>query len=795
MPSRETRESLLGRTLRDGAYRIERVLGHGGMGKVYLAMHTSLKVPFALKQARADQPLPESVIMELNHRLHGNDMNQRTSHYHTWENDFPASGGIHTDRFLREALLLIRLQHPAIPMLYDYFFEDGYWYLVMDYIPGPTLGTYLRMHAPLSPLEALNYTMQICDVLDYLHKQSPPIIFRDLKPSNIILTPEGVLMLVDFGIARYFKTGQVNDTTDFGSPGYASPEQYQGEGQTDGRSDLFSLGVILHEMLSGKRLPATGGSVPSSQILSLTISPILRGLIALATRTEPMYRFQSAHAFYLALERAYSIEEQRAYQRHIHKVKEMEQAPGESKRQSQEAREDIAAKASPDMPIIPRLSLSLQQRQQLRESLQQEQQVGSDQGKQPAVLVHKDLKHHTSSHAYSETLPAIEAEPRSITPPVPAPKKSSVGQTWLLIALIMLLFAASAFAYTRFLSHPAAHTHNAHQQITMTTETTMMPKQKQDNKQNAWQQLSSLPSAEADNSAIYVQEQGQDYIYTSGGFRGSKHFPYYDHNLYRYDIVDAHWESVTNAQFPGMLNNAATVDEQGHIFFTTGYSTDTYMVASLLYMYQPGTGNLQKILPPPQMPTGFGTAMLADQQGHLYITQGYMKGGNAQESAGTGWYRYDIATGAWHALAPLPRSLGYVILARTDNGNILLQGGATDAGQHNQSNKIYAYNVSQNSWTEEQATMPQQLSGAASCSIRPGQMVVIGGYDATHNTGLNTVWLVDLHTLRWNPLASLPVGDSVLGAAACDGRGHVYLVRGASDPSHPTADFWQLTVN
>jgi N-acetylneuraminic acid mutarotase len=372
------------------------------------------------------------------------------------------------------------------------------------------------------------------------------------------------------------------------------------------------------------------------------------------------------------------------------------------------------------------------------------------------------------------------------------PKKVPVGQTWLLILLILLLFSVSVFAYARFRPHPSSIlTHNAHQQATVNPNATVTQQQGP----NDWQQLSSLPSAEADNTAIYVQAQGQNYIYTSGGFRGSKHFPYYDRNLYRYNVSAAHWEPVTAIQFPGMLNNAVAVDEQGRLFFTTGYSTDTYMVTSLLYMYQPGTNNLQKILLPPQLPTGFGTAMIADRQGHLYITQGYMKGGNAQEAAGTGWYRYDIATGQWHALTPLPQSLGYVMLALTDNGNILLQGGATDAGQHQQSNKIYIYNVAQNTWTQEQATMPQRLSGAASCTVRPGQMVVIGGYDAMHDTGLNTAWLVDLHTLRWSPLASLPVGDSVLGSAACDGMGHVYLVRGASDPSHPTADFWQLTLN
>src|SRR5581483_8338926 len=153
--ARDAQDYLLGRTLRDGEYRVQRVLGHGGMGKVYLTTHTSLQVPFALKQARADQPLPESVIAELDYVLQGGDLAQRSCNGQCQEAGFSTSGGTHTDRFLREALLLTRLQHPAIPTLYDYFFEDGFWYLVMDYIPGSTLNSYLHRHAPLAPLEAL----------------------------------------------------------------------------------------------------------------------------------------------------------------------------------------------------------------------------------------------------------------------------------------------------------------------------------------------------------------------------------------------------------------------------------------------------------------------------------------------------------------------------------------------------------------------------------------------------------------------------------------------------------------
>src|SRR3954451_1609620 len=104
--ARSNQDHLLGRKLRDGEYLVQRVLGHGGMGKVYLAMHTLLEMPFALKQARADQPLPESVIAELDLALQGGEHPQRPSIGQSQERSFPATGGVHTDRFLREALLL-----------------------------------------------------------------------------------------------------------------------------------------------------------------------------------------------------------------------------------------------------------------------------------------------------------------------------------------------------------------------------------------------------------------------------------------------------------------------------------------------------------------------------------------------------------------------------------------------------------------------------------------------------------------------------------------------------------------
>jgi tetratricopeptide (TPR) repeat protein len=156
------------------------------------------------------------------------------------------------EAFQREANLLSGLLHRNLPRIYDHFTENERSYLVMDFIEGQTLEEYLEQEGggPLPLEQVLEWGEELCDVLSYLHEQQPPIIFRDLKPSNVMIDKRGHIFLIDFGIARLFKPGQSHDTVALGSPGYAAPEQY-GKAQSTPRSDIYSLGALLHCLLTG----------------------------------------------------------------------------------------------------------------------------------------------------------------------------------------------------------------------------------------------------------------------------------------------------------------------------------------------------------------------------------------------------------------------------------------------------------------------------------------------------------------------------------------------------------------
>ncbi len=190
-----------------------------------------------------------------------------------------------TNTFKHEAMLLASLTHPNLPRIYEQFTEDGRWYLVMDFIEGETLEEYMLKVAggKLSVDKVLSIAIQVCTVLEYLHNRQPPVVFRDLKPANIMLTPPGHIYLIDFGIARHFTPGKSRDTSALGSTGYAAPEQY-GKAQTTPRADIYALGATMHELLTGlnpadspfnfapMRLPQHPGNYELEQLIAHLIA-------------------------------------------------------------------------------------------------------------------------------------------------------------------------------------------------------------------------------------------------------------------------------------------------------------------------------------------------------------------------------------------------------------------------------------------------------------------------------------------------------------------------------------------
>ncbi len=247
-----------GHVLQD-RYKVEKMLGEGGMGSVYLATDTRLPRQWALK---------ELILQDESERAQAEQA------------------------FVAEAQILSGLNHPSLPRVVDFFQENGRHYLVMDYVQGETL-EHILARGPMSMAEALKLGVQIADTLEYLHGQPQPVIFRDLKPANIIITAGGQPMLVDFGIARVFRHGAGSDTRALGTPGYAAPEQY-GRGQSDHRTDLYALGATLHHCLSGK-------DPGESPFQFEQLDGELGRLVTRAVSLKPEDRFQNAADFRQAL--------------------------------------------------------------------------------------------------------------------------------------------------------------------------------------------------------------------------------------------------------------------------------------------------------------------------------------------------------------------------------------------------------------------------------------------------------------------------------------------------------------
>jgi tRNA A-37 threonylcarbamoyl transferase component Bud32 len=203
------------------------------------------------------------------------------------------------DRFEHEANLLKRLRHDRIPRIYADFKDDGRQYLAMDFVEGQDLEEVIKRSRTIPEEQALKWADEICDVLEYLHNQKPePIIFRDMKPSNVMIEPDGNLKLIDFGIAKVFQHAQRG--TQIGTPGYAPPEQYQGLATPS--SDIYALAATLHHMLTGRDpRDEPPFSFPPAYGLKPTISKRTSEALQKALQMNPEDRFQSIAEFRAAL--------------------------------------------------------------------------------------------------------------------------------------------------------------------------------------------------------------------------------------------------------------------------------------------------------------------------------------------------------------------------------------------------------------------------------------------------------------------------------------------------------------
>jgi tRNA A-37 threonylcarbamoyl transferase component Bud32 len=218
----------------------------------------------------------------------------------------PAERDQAVNDFLREAGILIRLNHPALVKVYATFVEDGKHFMVMEYVEGRTLEDELEaIGKPLPEDRVLNWALELCDVLGYLHGQDPPIIYRDLKPGNIMLTADGKVKLIDFGIARFQQTGQSKDTVCLGTDGYAPIEQYSGH--TEPRSDIYALGATLYHLLTNKVPPsaparvADQGRITAPRQLNPALSPAIDHIVLKAMGVHPSERYADVAELRLAL--------------------------------------------------------------------------------------------------------------------------------------------------------------------------------------------------------------------------------------------------------------------------------------------------------------------------------------------------------------------------------------------------------------------------------------------------------------------------------------------------------------
>ena len=264
-------------TVVDGKYKVLNEIGHGGMSTVYLAINEKANKPWAIKEVRKSASRNFEVLLQ---------------------------------SLIVETDLLKKLKHPNLPSIVDIIDLDENFLIVMDYIEGNTLEKLLLEKGARTQEEVVNWAMQLCDVLTYLHTRPMPIVYRDMKPSNIMLKSDGKVVLIDFGTAREFKERHITDTFCLGTQGYAAPEQFGGMGQTDARTDIYSLGATMYHLLTGHN-----PSEPPYEMYPITkwrpeLSNGLEQVILKCTQKNPDDRYQSAEELMYALEHYHDYETQ-----------------------------------------------------------------------------------------------------------------------------------------------------------------------------------------------------------------------------------------------------------------------------------------------------------------------------------------------------------------------------------------------------------------------------------------------------------------------------------------------------
>lgn len=263
-------------SLVDGKYKILSEIGHGGMSIVYMAINEKANKTWAVKEVRKDGVLDFEAVKQ---------------------------------GLVVETDMLKKLNHPNLPSIIDVIEDDQVFLIVMDYIEGNSLSKALEEYGAQSQENVIKWAKQLCDVLGYLHSRVPPIIYRDMKPANIMLKPDGNLTLIDFGTAREFKERNLADTTCLGTVGYAAPEQFGGMGQTDARTDIYCLGATLYHLITGCNPSEPPYEIKPIRQINPALSGGLEKIIQKCTQRNPEDRYQTAEELMYALEHYEEIDD------------------------------------------------------------------------------------------------------------------------------------------------------------------------------------------------------------------------------------------------------------------------------------------------------------------------------------------------------------------------------------------------------------------------------------------------------------------------------------------------------